>query len=236
MLKTKEIFIFLAALFIFILVAGLVVGTISNFIFPPSEAGYGEKVVENIGGDGILVATLDNCAKVSENNIPNGYFDTNKITNLSWSDAKNISYVDTSGKKGYMIVWKASPDKYSVLNNDKISYISDFVTGSDGGLCFIEYNPKTNGVYGIIINSDEIAYSESDLLYNILDLDRNEFAPTYQTSSSTSSSYNGGSSHYGGVNGYPHTVAKNDPDWYYDHYDYGDYDKIDEYLESQGYD
>ncbi len=45
-----------------------------------------------------------------------------------------------------------------------------------------------------------------------------------------------GSSHYGGVDDSPHIIAKNDPDWYYDHYEYGDNDKIDEYLESQGYD
>ena len=51
--------------------------------------------------------------------------------------------------------------------------------------------------------------------------------------SSSGSSY---SSHYGGVDDSPHTIAKNDPDWYYDHYDYGDYDDIDEDLESQGYD
>lgn len=44
------------------------------------------------------------------------------------------------------------------------------------------------------------------------------------------------SSHYGGVDDSPHTIAKNDPDWYYDHYEYGDNDDIDEYLESQGYD
>ena len=40
---------------------------------------------------------------------------------------------------------------------------------------------------------------------------------------------------YEGVDDSPYTIAKNDPDWYYDHYDYGDYDEIDEYLESQGY-
>ena len=40
---------------------------------------------------------------------------------------------------------------------------------------------------------------------------------------------------YHGVDDSPYTLAKNDPDWYYDHYDYGDYDDIDEYLESQGY-
>ena len=53
---------------------------------------------------------------------------------------------------------------------------------------------------------------------------------------SGSSSSSGGSSHYGGVDDSPHTIAKNDPDWYYDHYDYGDYDDIDENLESEGYD
>lgn len=60
----------------------------------------------------------------------------------------------------------------------------------------------------------------------------------YYVSHSTggSSSGSSSSSHYGGVDDSPHTIAKNDPDWYYDHYDYGDYDDIDEDLESQGYD
>lgn len=51
--------------------------------------------------------------------------------------------------------------------------------------------------------------------------------------SSSSSSH---SSHYGGVDTSPNTVAKNDPGSYYDYYEYGDNDKIDEYLESQGFD
>ena len=71
------------------------------------------------------------------------------------------------------------------------------------------------------------------------------FTPTYHPSSdstghhvstSTSSSGSSGHSHYGGVDDSPNTIAKRDPDWYHDHYDYGDNDKIDEYLESQGYD
>ena len=52
----------------------------------------------------------------------------------------------------------------------------------------------------------------------------------YQTGSSS------GSSHYGGVDDSPRTIAKNDPDWYYDHYEYGDNLDIDDYLESEGYD
>lgn len=64
------------------------------------------------------------------------------------------------------------------------------------------------------------------------------YSDTYYTSSSSSGSGSSSvsHSHYGGVDDSPSTIAKNDPDWYYDHYDYGDNDKIDEYLESQGYD
>ena len=57
----------------------------------------------------------------------------------------------------------------------------------------------------------------------------------YHTSDSGSIS-SGGSSHYGGVDTSPNTIARNDPDWYYDHYEYGDNQDIDDYLESQGYD
>ncbi len=55
-------------------------------------------------------------------------------------------------------------------------------------------------------------------------------------SSRGSYSHSSHSSHYGGVDTSPNTIAKNDPDWYYDHYEYGDNPDIDDYLESQGYD
>lgn len=59
----------------------------------------------------------------------------------------------------------------------------------------------------------------------------------YYTSSSPSSSHSSSShSHYRGVDTSPNTIAKKDPDWYYDHYEYGENDKIDEYIESQGFD
>lgn len=32
------------------------------------------------------------------------------------------------------------------------------------------------------------------------------------------------------------THLPNDPDWYYDHYEYGDNPDVDDYLESEGYD
>lgn len=61
-------------------------------------------------------------------------------------------------------------------------------------------------------------------------------ATHYHSSSSGSGSSSSSSSHYGGVDTSPNTIARNDPDWYYDHYEYGDNPQIDDYLESQGYD
>ena len=69
-------------------------------------------------------------------------------------------------------------------------------------------------------------------------LTMNTYSPgdsgTHYHSSGSGSS--GGSSHYGGVDTSPGTISRNDPDWYYDHYEYGDNPDIDDYLESQGYD
>ena len=59
---------------------------------------------------------------------------------------------------------------------------------------------------------------------------------THYYVSDSGSGSSGGSSHYGGVDTSPSTIARNDPDWYYDHYEYGDNPDIDDYLESQGYD
>ena len=58
----------------------------------------------------------------------------------------------------------------------------------------------------------------------------------YYLSDSSDSSSSSHSSHYSGVDTSPNTIAKNDPDWYYEHYEYGDNPDIDDYLESEGYD
>ncbi|MEI3145420.1 MAG: hypothetical protein V8S94_01885 [Methanobrevibacter smithii] len=56
------------------------------------------------------------------------------------------------------------------------------------------------------------------------------------TSNYVSYSYESPSSHYRGVDTSPDTLAKNDPDWYYDHYEHGKNTDVDDYLESEGYD
>ncbi len=237
MSKVKQVAVILVGLFVAMLIIGFVVGSAINLFLPPSEAMFSDEVVEDIGGDNMLTAKLSGCAKVSEENIPDGTFKTDLGQNLGWKNAKNISYVDTSGNKGFMIVWKDSPEHYkSISSDDGISYISDYLSSMDG-LCFLVHYPEKNAVYGIILSIDEISYTEGQLLYTILDLDRNDFSSTYaQTSSTSSPSYSGGSSHYYTVVPDRYTLSRTDPGAYYDHYEYGDNYEIDDYLESEGYD
>ena len=237
MSKVKQVAVILVGLFVAMLIIGFVVGSAINLFLPPSEAMFSDEVVEDIGGDNMLTAKLSGCVKVSEENIPDGTFKTDLGQNLGWKNAKNISYVDTSGNKGFMIVWKDSPEDYkSISSDDGISYISDYLSSMDG-LCFLVHYPEKNAVYGIILSTDEISYTEGQLLYTILDLDRNDFSSTYaQTSSTSSPSYSGGSSHYHTVVPDRYTLSRTDPGAYYDHYEYGDNYEIDDYLESEGYD
>lgn len=237
MSKIKKVGVILLVLFVALLILGFLGGSLINLLVAPSQAVYSDKVVEDIGGDNMLVATLKSCAKVGEENIADGSFKTALGQNLEWKNAKNISYVDMSGKHGFLIVWKASPEDYSTISdNNEIGYISDYLTSMEGQ-CFLVHYPEKDAVYGIIISTDNIDYSESDLMYDILGLNSKDFSLTYYTQSSYSSSgYSGSSSHYHTVVPDSNTLYRSDPDSYYDHYEYGDNYEADEYLESQGYD
>ena len=168
MSKFKKIAVLLIALLIATIVVSFVVGSVINMIVPPSEASFGDEIVEDIGGDGVLIATLEDCLKLEEKSVSDGDFKTHMGQDLSWRNAKNISYVDAYGNHGYMIVWKDNPDNYPSISDDSaISYISDSLDSMKGE-CFLVHFPEKNAVYGIIINTDEIACPESVLLYGIL--------------------------------------------------------------------
>lgn len=235
MSKAKKVAVILVAIFIALLIIAFVAGSVFNMIFPPSEASYSDEVVVDIGGDGVVIATLDDCLKVSEEDIPDGNFRTALGTDLFWKDAKNITYVDTYGKKGNMIVWKTSPDGYNIFDADRISFVSDYLDSSDKN-CFLVNHPEKNAVYGIIIGNEHISYVESQLLYNILGLNRTEYSLTYGSSSYSSGISADTSSHYHTVVPDRYTLSRTDPGAYYDHYEYGDNYDIDDYLESEGYD
>lgn len=78
-------------------------------------------------------------------------------------------------------------------------------------------------------NSPQSEY-DFNLSHDDVDVIDESYDNDYEDNSNIESDEN-----YQGVDDSPYAIAKNDPDWYYDHYDYGDYDDIDEYLESQGY-
>ena len=235
MSNAKKVAVIIAGIFVALLVISFVVGSMINIFIPPSEALFGDKLIEDIGGDNALVATLDGCLEVSEESIPDGNFITQSGQSLSWFDAKNITFVDVYGYKGNMIVWKAPIEKYSILRDvDGGGYISDYINSSDKN-CFLVHFSGSDAVYGIILDNENISYPESQLLYTILGLDKSNFPTTYSTSTSYGY-YSGGSSHYHTVVPDRDTLAKTDPGAYYDHYEYGDNYDIDDYLESEGYD
>lgn len=231
----KHIAIILIAIFMVLLIFGFVVGTIVNVFFTPPQASYSDEVVEKIGGDDFLVATLKHCLKVSEENIPDASFKTSTGT-YSWYDAKKITFVDTSGRKEYMVVWKSAPDKYPYDVSKKVNqYTSDYLTDRNAK-CFIEYSWEDNCVYGIVLGTDNITCSESKLMYTILGLNKDGFDLSYTAPTTSSGSSLSSGNHYHTVVGDRYTLSRTDPGSYYDHYEYGDDYGIDDYLESEGYD
>ena len=227
----KLIIIFIAILFVLAFIGG----AIYNLTAPPSFANYNDNVTIDIGQDGYLTAHIDKSLEYKSENIADGEVKTDSNFILKWAHARNISYVNDVAKKGYVIVWKATPQEMNLDINDTrvISYYygSIFNQNHMFAVYYLQYNPQNSMVYGIILDHNSINYDLSDLLYDILGLNKSVIKYHEYYPPSTSSS-----SRYGGVDNSPHSIARNDPDWYYDHYDYGDYDDIDEYLESQGYD
>ena len=228
---------------VFLLTVSVASAGFLDFIFPPSKANLDDEIFEAIGGDDFLNVTLKGCKKVSEENIPDGSVDTAISGEISYYDAKNVTYVDSEGNHGWFVVWKTTPNRYGFFDtsgNVNI-YISDYLMDNSGKL-FLEYSYEDNYVYGVILATDTISYSEADFVYDVLGLNPNGFDLVYSgtsssgTSSTGSSSSTSGSSHYHTVVGDRASLAYSDPDSYYDHYEYGDNYDIDDYLESEGYD
>ena len=95
--------------------------------------------------------------------------------------------------------------------------ISSIMNNHDESMSDADYNFNLSHDEGVFESDDGNDYDNEDM--------NNSNIATNENSNQN----------FQGVDDSPYTLAKNDPDWYYDHYDYGDYDEIDEYLESQGY-
>ncbi len=229
----------LLAGFLIILFLLIIIGAAAGFVgslFEPPKADYTDEVFEPVG-DNHLNVTLKQCKKINEESIPDGSVETANYGKINYYDAKNITYVNIAGDKDYFIIWKVTADKYDFINksSDVGEYLSDYLQ-DDSGKIFLEYDIENKCVYGVILGTTNITYSESYFLYNILGLNGNIFELMYTHHSTTGTSTSShGSDHYHTVVGDRYSLAHNDPDSYYDHYDYGDNYEIDDYLESEGY-
>ncbi|WP_303247603.1 hypothetical protein [uncultured Methanobrevibacter sp.] len=227
------------AYFLIIIFLIIIIGAVAGFVgslFEPPKADYNDEVFEPVG-DNHLNVTLKQCKKINEESIPDGSVETANYGKISYYDAKNITYVTIAGDKDYFIIWKVTADKYDFINksSDVGEYLSDYLQ-DDNGKIFLEYDIENKCVYGVILGTTNITYSESYFLYNILGLNGNIFELMYAHHSTTGTSTSShGSDHYHTVVGDRNSLAHNDPDSYYDHYDYGDDYEIDDYLESEGY-
>ena len=223
----KKIAIIIIAIYLISLVFNLTM----TFLLAPKTADYDDTVIEHIGNDGVLTATLEHTKKVHEEDIGFGRFQTStQFEDLAYYDAKNISLLDYYGNEGYMIVWKTSPENYPDLSDeDCIKYISKPMEDFKGQ-CFIEYVPETDSVYGIILNLKGYG-TEEDLLFDVLGLDPNEYAnsvnPYWYYDPMEKEPVSDDSK--------PWPTALNHPDEYYDYYEYGENPDIDDYMETQAY-
>ena len=136
---------------------------------------------------------------------------------------------------------KDIPDGSFSTNEGELRYYNakniTYVTGDVEGKCFVEYSYEHGSVYGVMLSTAKNSYSESQLMYKILGLNREGFDLVYSSAQYGYGSYSSGpSDHYHTVVPDRYTLSRTDPGAYYDHYEYGDNYEIDDYLESEGYD
>ena len=89
MANVGKVVVILIGLFVALLLIAFIVGSAINLLVPPSQALYSDKIVEDIGGDNALVATLKGCAQINRKDISDGNFKTDLNFNLGWKNAKN---------------------------------------------------------------------------------------------------------------------------------------------------
>ena len=200
---------------IFLAIILLLIGwALFSMFSTPSQANYEDYFVEDIGGDGFLVANLTHCLKIHEENVADGCIVTSTGP-YYYYDAENISFVDTVGSDNYMIVWKTTPDKYDFFNTtaEVNQYVSDYST-ENNEICFIEYSYENDAVYGIIIYNEYVQIKESKLMYDILGLDKDSFGLVY-TQQTPSYGYSSSSSdHYHTVVPDRYSLSRSDPGAY----------------------
>ena len=182
----------------------------------------------------LLEYNFQNYTKINQEPIsPKNITTVHNIT-VPLKNAYKITYKNPENKNDYLIVWKCdeSEDYYFLRNLHDLSYHYSDYTKDNKSVVFMEIS-NDNMVRGILLDTENISYTEDELVHKLLGHTGWEL---------TNSGY-----HYNPPidvidasphNYHPHQssrseqwdMAINDPDWYYDHYDYGDNGDIDNYL------
>lgn len=218
-MKFKKIIIFL---FIFLLFVPVI---------------HAEGGIEYYIGHGTSTrANFDNCIQINSEGISSGSITTIHNQTFHWDKAHKITYKNNEGKIDYFIIWQSNTNEeyYFLYSFHELNaYYSDY-SKDNKSVVYMEIPPNEDYVYGILVDTQNITYSEEDLVHGILGL-----SSVYEL---TNSGYHynppidviDASSH----DYHPHKsssseqwdMAINDPYWYYEHYDYGDNGEIDQYL------
>lgn len=204
---------------------------ITALLMPTIHAENGFDIA--LGDYPFLVATFDGCEIISQERIPDGNFTTLHDYTFRWHNATKVTYRNAEGKTDYLMVWQCWPtEEYDVVYgmHELDSYYSDY-TKDNKSVVFMEI-PKAKYVYGILVDTQNISYTEEELVHGMMNLFAHELTNSGYHYSTPIDVHDASpkESRYIAPNSDQWMMAINDPDWYYDHYDYGDNGYIDEYL------
>ena len=184
-----------------------------------------------VGGNIFTKAILENASKIDQTRIKDGNFTTNG-TVCPYKDAYMITYRTDDGKTDFLITWQCDVEAYldDYIFSDLTEFYSGYLSDNRTPVYMEIYGDY---VYGIILDTENITYTEANLLYDILG--KYSYATSDFVYPQVDASYPV-DSHYNGPVIDPYETARNDPYAYYDYFDYEDNVDIDEYLYDQGYD
>ena len=200
-----------------------------------------EDVSIPLGDYPFLNANFENCTITDQVRIKDFNLTTESNYTFPVQNAKKITYQINDSVEDFLIIWQCSDEEYfeTLSSLHDLSYFySDYTTKPVNGVCFMEIPSRSDDVYGIILDCENITYTEEDLVHHILGL----YSYGLTSDQYPDITFNGlggyyqSSSHYNGPVTDPYDIARNDPYAYYDYFDYEDNIDIDEYLYDYGYD
>lgn len=132
---------------------------------------HAEDVDIPLGDYPFLNAHLEDVTIIDEDRIPSGCVTTLHNLTFPYENAHKITYTNNESKTDYLIIWQCNAsEEYYVLSSmhDLSAFHSDY-TQNRTGVMYVEV-PDVDEAYGIILDTQNITYTEEDLVHDILGL------------------------------------------------------------------